>query len=80
MARSVKLNIPLRSKGDRGKTSPIRGVCADGKYGVRRFFSQANPASPELHVRTLRLQEAEIKGELIIHVIHVAGTRIMSWE
>ena len=39
-------------------------------------FYKSNSASPELHSIKLRLQEAEMKDYLLVHVIHVAGTRM----
>ena len=39
-------------------------------------FTKANSYSPELHGITLRLREEDMKVYLIVHVIHVAGTRM----
>ena len=39
-------------------------------------FYNVNSSSPELHIITMRLYEEDMKGDLIFHVIHVAGTWI----
>ena len=39
-------------------------------------FYKANSACPDLHGTTLRLHEAEMKGGIIVYVIHVEGTRM----
>ena len=39
-------------------------------------FYKANSDSTELHFVNLRLNEAEIKGDIIVHMIHVTGTRM----
>ena len=38
------------------------------------FFYEANSASPDLHSISLILHKADIRGDLAVHVIHVAGT------
>ena len=43
-------------------------------------FYNVSPASIDMQITTLSLNEAEMKGELIIHVIHVAGTRMKELE
>ena len=43
-------------------------------FGV--FFYEENSTSPELDGITMRLHKAEMKGDLIFHVIYVAVTCI----
>ena len=74
MAGSGKPNIPPVASSDRGETAPIRGVYVAGQNGVRRLFYKDNYSSPNLNSITLRLHEAEMRGDLIVHVIHVVGT------
>lgn len=39
-------------------------------------YYNADSASPELHELQLELHESEMCGGMIIHVIHIAGTRM----
>lgn len=40
------------------------------------IYYKADSSSPKLHELMLRLYLAEMKGKLIIHMIHIAGTRM----
>ena len=43
------------------------------------FYKGHSRASPKLSEIILRLRKAERDGGLVLHVIHVAGTRMKHW-
>lgn len=68
-------------------TRTERGVKEGSLMGVEMFLVTDNEvfercyyngtsSSPQLFETTLRLHEVEIAGNLIVHVVHVAGTRM----